>query len=136
MHNQLFVRWFGGVAILIGVLQLLGVRENLFYMIPWYDWPMHFLGGFWIGLIFAVCSVSFFQTRSSSVRVSVILIGTITVGVLWEFFELYLGITALSDLGYHFDTFHDLLMDALGGITAAYLSVAAKRQNPFSLTIR
>lgn len=56
----------------------------------------------------------------------VAIIGTVMVGLAWELFEYFAGITFNTVGDYPIDTVKDLIMDILGGY-AAYLYFIAQK---------
>ncbi|MEK7569536.1 MAG: hypothetical protein AAB500_01430 [Patescibacteria group bacterium] len=103
-----------GFIFLILIINFAAMKFHWYYTIAWFDMPMHFLGGLWIG--FAL--FYFARGELSFVKFIGWVLG---IGVLWEVFELfnnhYFGTQDPFDL---LDTLSDFLFDLLGG-TAAYL---------------
>jgi len=80
---------------------------------------MHFLAGFAGGFVaywFFMRSGLFLQRRIFSVFVVVLI-----VGVAWEFFEYFNGITD-SHEGYALDVTVDLILDSAGAILAGFIA--------------
>ena len=121
------------LAILIGVLHRLAIMFSWYWSFWWTDVVMHFLGGLWIGL--AVIWFVFVSGRTKSladimherwVAFGLAVGAALAVGLGWEVFELYYGISgAFPNEPIFPDTWHDLVMDALGGV-AAYLYIMKK----------
>ena len=123
------------VLIIVGVLDWVGIWLQLFWTVSWYDIPVHFLGGFWVGSMV----VWFISQRKSQVSLSyrklfvTVLAWTILVGLLWEVFELAIGVTSFLDgFNYVSDTSKDLLMDTLGGFLVAWINKSSLISNQFS----
>jgi hypothetical protein len=104
---------------LVAVLHALAMQASLYWVYPWFDIPMHFLGGAvaafgflsWIGERFVPLQ------RATLVRtVSFVLV----VGIAWEIFELSFGLT--DAIAYTVDTAMDLVFDVAGGMVAFVLS--------------
>lgn len=78
------------VLYLIVFLNLTGVLFRWYWTVPYYDKPVHFLGGLWVAMIVAYL----FQIFSPAARPSkflffFLLIGlTMVVGFFWEVYEL------------------------------------------------
>jgi len=105
---------------LTAFLHLVALRLYLYWTVPWFDIPMHFLGGFVIGLLalylFYVSDWAEFPKDHLGSIFTMTLGSVLLVGLGWELWELFMGLTdALNDL---VDTFVDLVMDILGGIAA------------------
>lgn len=103
------------VAILTLFLHLVSLKFFLYWTIWWFDIPLHFLGGFLIGLI----AISFLKIINRNTFVTfnlffLTIFAVMIVGLVWELWEIFIGFTdVLKDKG---DTILDLIMDFLGGI--------------------
>lgn len=53
--------------------------------------------------------------RSEIVIFSLAIVSALVVGLLWEIFEVYFGITLLSSRGYFVNNGQDIVMDIIGG---------------------
>ncbi|MDO8483079.1 MAG: hypothetical protein Q7S86_04665 [bacterium] len=118
------------VAIFVAFLHVAATMFFLYSFYWWFDIPLHFLGGFCAGLI-SLYFYSYFHRRTAvSMRPSrgllVAIIGTVMVGLAWELFEYFAGITFNTVGDYPIDTVKDLIMDILGGY-AAYLYFIAQK---------
>ena len=119
-------------TLLIVLGHALGMKElaNLYYRVPNYDSPMHFLGGIWIGLIVIAFWGRFFEPLSlerslgNALKVAGIVL---IIGLFWELFEFSLySLHAQFGIGGYqtmelADTLKDMVLDLLGGITAFLL---------------
>lgn len=129
------IKWVWLLFVLILLLYIVGLVFDLFYITPWYDIPMHLLGGFWVGLIFAVSLGYFFDNdnifQNHVERLKVItLIAAFSclVGVFWEFFEFGLNyLSLISQQQGLADTLGDLFMDIIGGAAAGFLLLFARK---------
>jgi uncharacterized membrane protein YjdF len=94
------------------------MRLYLFSAYPWLDIPLHFLGGFSVGLaIIGLLRIVYTEERYANVpKLIYIIIGTLFVGAAWEFVEWYYHASVAFGGDFWFDTNKDLLMDTLGGI--------------------
>ena len=134
-----------GLLIFILVVHVLATINHWYWTYRWFDMPMHFLGGFWVAIVFLSLD-SKFKILNSKFLVNVILIlgFAALVGVLWEFFEFLLD-AFLSKDGYsgsfqvlrygvkdlYTDTLSDLFFDLLGGLTMAAIFQFRKSKNRF-----
>ncbi|MBI5456792.1 hypothetical protein HY969_03535 [Candidatus Kaiserbacteria bacterium] len=96
----------------IAFLYFLGFWLYLHWVFWWYDILLHFLGGVWV----ALAARWIFALKGIVPPGSWILALVIVVGLLWELFEVVVGMPRESN--YLFDTSLDLLMDVLGSIAA------------------
>jgi len=103
----------------LAVLYFFDVQFYLDWIYWWYDMVLHFLGGVTVGL-FALWGFEHFSDFNPQSKVRVLIWGVVLVlivGVLWEWFELYVGFTMLDDgMEYVVDTISDLILDTLGAI--------------------
>jgi hypothetical protein len=112
---------YAQLFILIALLVLntwYGIVLNVYAAIWWWDIPTHFLGGVWVGLF----AVWLLQKRDKNFTVLRCALAAFSVGVVWEIFEYQLGIGGSAFMGYWQDTIKDVVMDVLGGSTAAYIA--------------
>lgn len=114
----LFRRAFWALLV-CGVLNIVAVELYLYWTVWWIDMVVHFFGGMWVALISTWFLSLFFSIKDWSLKkiLFVAICSSIFVGILWELYELYFGMTSLSDgIYYVTDTSSDLLMDTIGGI--------------------
>jgi hypothetical protein len=111
------------IGLVVLVLHVLALKFYLYWTVMWFDIPMHFLGGFLIGLIVIaiIKRVQLALQKSDEILnkwllfISVIL-AVLVVGLTWELWELFVGFTdVLLDKA---DTVMDVVMDLIGGFTA------------------
>lgn len=119
-----------GLLTFILVVHILASIYHWYWVYPWFDMPMHFLGGFWLAMLFFYFKPSFefqnpkFNKLPNCLITVIIVLGFVAlVGVLWEFFEFLCdafiaanGYMEASQLGVG-DTIGDLFFDLLGGLT-------------------
>lgn len=113
------------VTFLVAFLYIIGLEFLLYWVTDWYDIVMHFLGGLWIALfatyLFFVLRVVEIPTHNRVVIVLVTLGSVLIVGLGWELWELFSGLTfVFKDLG---DTILDLIMDMIGGTAGLAYSI-------------
>lgn len=95
------------LASILAVLQHVAVDNYLFWIYPWFDVPMHYIGGVAIAAFLVALSPKF-RPRAFIVLFTLLMIA-------WELFEYMFGIP--REANYVFDTLLDFLMDALGAVT-------------------
>lgn len=100
---------------LIGFLNFLAMKFYLFWTIFWFDMLMHFLGGFFIGLL---AIYLFVKNPKYKNMLFVSFLSIFIVGILWEVFELYFGMTDINSTDYFSDTGMDFIMDFLGAFVS------------------
>jgi len=104
-------------------LNYIGISLYWDYTTRWFDMVLHFLGGFWQGLLF----IWFFSIKDLPLLkpsldpndpklIYKTIFFVLLIGLLWELFEFY---TNNYIVGYPFDridTISDLFLDLLGGV--------------------
>ncbi len=106
-----------GLTVLLWTLNFIALTFSFYWTLGWYDYMMHFLGGLTIGILVAW----FLGVEGRSLKLFLILFTTVmAAGAAYEIFEYIYDMT-LSTEEYSIDTTHDLIMDAVGAITAYYL---------------
>ncbi len=108
----------------IVVLHLFALYFSWYWSIWWYDIPMHFLGGFWIGgialwLYFFRKKINTDNTINKSTVYIVSLLSVIGIGLLWELFEFSLDTFIIFQTNDIVDTLSDLGMDIIGALVVA-----------------
>lgn len=86
------------------------------YSAIWYfDMIMHFLGGFWVGLVV----LYFFIPKEISLRlILTILFWVFFVGIGWEMFEVLVDKVITQNSSNILDTVSDIFFDLVGGLSA------------------
>ena len=102
--------------ILFTILHLAAVNFYFYWTVWWYDIFMHVLGGFIGALIFVSFLPEAHQTKPIVFFVSVF--AAIFIGIVWELYELTIGVTFTDEGKYLYDTFTDILDDIVGGLIA------------------
>ena len=131
MATKLFKHAFI-LLLVIATLDILGEVFYLYWSIWWFDTLLHFLSG--ICVTMGGISVYFYIFKNLTPDTTkIILIGLawiVFIGVIWEIFELYFGITFLSDgITYIRDTSSDLLMDIIGGLVGSLYASKTLKNN-------
>ena len=112
------------IAYLILIIFLLNFLAGKFYWYStiWYfDMPMHFLGGFWLGLMFFLIFIHFQPKLEPKLGLLIkVILGVLLIGILWELFELvfynYIGKNPFNTL----DTMSDICFDLAGGLSSIF----------------
>ncbi len=119
MDSKKIFQQLASLVIAIFILNFLANKFHWYYSIWWFDMPMHFMGGFWLGMVF----FWFFKVRKLSLLVNLSLVTkliawVLLIGVGWELFE-YFFINYMAQNNFDLiDTLSDLFFDLFGGITA------------------
>ena len=114
-QNLLFISL--ALSVLFWFLNKIAVAFSLFWLLWWYDIPMHFLGGVVLGafILWLIGRIGGPFVKPSGVSAIVLSLSlTLFIGVVWEVFEYKFDIAYNSVLGYWADTAKDLLVDLAG----------------------
>ncbi len=124
----------------IFLVNLVALKLYWYYSIWYFDMPMHFLGGLWVGLFFlwffSIESMPFLHLvleRVDFKLVSKTLLFVLLFGVLWELFEFYTNNYIGHDLFNILDTTSDIFFDLSGGLYAilyVWKNQKTKQQTP------
>ncbi|MBP9760349.1 MAG: hypothetical protein KBD24_03195 [Candidatus Pacebacteria bacterium] len=113
--------------ILIWVIAIMHTSAEAFYWYwtyRWFDIPMHYLGGVWVGLAALwIWYYSGFMRKKNALPTKPFIVavgGGIVFGVAWELYEFLVWIFGGAGLPMRYipDTALDLVMDTLGVVTA------------------
>ena len=107
------------VAVLLNIVQRVGLYyfsvdpNNGFFALS------HFLGGVWIALFIAWGYASFEKRFYPVIAV----LAAFGVGLCWEYFEVAAGMTFVDAPRYMTDTISDIVMDTVGGAFVAFVAL-------------
>src|SRR3989338_6536218 len=110
------------VLTLLAVAHYFALEYFWYWTYPLIDIPVHFFGGLGMALLVTWFFVRFgiLQNTTSRKRLLFILGGVLAIGILWEFFEVFIGVA--KQPGYFFDTAHDLINDLCGAVLGYLLA--------------
>lgn len=119
------------LILFIAIVNALAYKFSWYWRIPWFDMPMHFLGGLWVGSVALWLSVSCRASfkKSGNLKIFIIsLFSALVVGVLWEVFEFNVDtIISVSGQNDILDTMSDMTFDILGSIVAGVYFIFKKQ---------
>lgn len=119
-RNNLFSFTAFTILIIFGLNSL--ATKFYWYSSIWYfDIIMHFLGGFWLGLLFFYFVYSKILPNFDKKYLVNILIGVFLVGFIWELYEILVNMVFAKNAFDLQDTIEDLIADMTGGLTSYYL---------------
>src|SRR3989344_497735 len=104
------------VLAVVATVHIAALQLYLYWYFPWLDLFVHFAGGLWVAL--AATWLVLFARREP--RFLILIFAVITVGILWEFFEMAIGMT--NEENYFLDTALDLAMDYMGGVAGYFIA--------------
>jgi hypothetical protein len=109
------------LVISIFLVNCVAVRLYWYYSIWYFDMPMHFFGGLWVGLAL----IWFLSYKNSSLELSFklicqIILGVLLIGFLWEVFEILVNNIIAQNQFNTLDTISDIFFDLAGGTFAVF----------------
>ena len=115
IDRQKLLKRLSYLIILIFIFNLVAGKLYWYSSIWWFDMPMHFLGGVWVGLIL----IYLFRVHGLSNKTILgLLLGVLLVGVGWEFFEFAFVNPIAGNPFNTLDTLSDIFFDLAGGAFA------------------
>ncbi len=110
------------------VLNFLAFKFYWYWIYPWFDMPMHFLGGLWLGGMIVWMKWVRWDGEVSRLKQFVwVILGAMAIGLAWEVFEFSLDTFIIFRVNDVADTLSDLSMDFVGAVVA-YLIFLPRRQ--------
>ena len=112
------------VGALVATLHITALSLHLYFVYSWFDIMMHFIGGL-LAAMFGVWLYEKFGKEALkndvhyNVLFNVVIFVTI-VGLLWESFELLLGLTLDNRVLYVEDTILDFVMNTIGAVAGYF----------------
>jgi hypothetical protein len=112
---------------LLAVLNIGALMTDAYYIIPWFDIPMHFLGGVSVGYVALAFLVRQKKEQGSISWLPWILLVTAVI-IGWEIFEYALSAVNLQTWNGVQDTIIDMCMGYIGAIIVWQWSYSARFQ--------
>ncbi len=130
MDRKALVKYLIFFILFIFIVNFLANKFYWYYSIWYFDLIMHFLGGFWIGLLFFY----FFPLKNNSFSVIFkLLLFVFLAGIGWEVYEILVNDIIAQNPFDYFDTISDICFDLSGGLCAIlYVLVPLKNQGASS----
>ena len=113
----------------LGVLHVAAGFFYFYWTYWWFDYMTHFIGGLSVGLMFIWLRFRlsraeyYIPTLAQSINIG--LLSVLVVGVGWELFEYYNGLTQSIE-NYRLDVIHDLISDLAGAVIAGIIGANQK----------
>lgn len=112
------------LGVIVAILHGIAVAKSLYWIFPWFDVLMHFLGGALVSL-FGVWVYKWTRKSELFVRTGHALLNVLLfvfiIGLFWETFEVFFDIMDVTRVEYWGDTLFDFIMNGIGGVFAFYL---------------
>lgn len=117
MRSSVTLALFLSALVTLGITHALATEFALYWKYVWLDIPMHVLGGLTVALgLFALPLIST-RVRERSLTFIPVLGMVLAVGVIWEVFEISIGMPQFEE-GFYIDMVGDLTMDLIGAALA------------------
>ncbi len=110
---------------LLAVVHIIALKLFLYWKYTWFDIPMHILGGIVVALGLYTLNDIRLLVPDRYLRLFPVVLLVLTVGLLWEVFELAIGIPIEED--YAVDTATDLAMGVTGAVFGYIVGRALRR---------
>lgn len=103
------------IILIVWGLNALAHKFYWYSSIWWFDMPMHFLGGYFLGLLMLLVVAYTDKNTSNKEKLTIVLLGVFAIGVMWEGYEYAIQILTGSQLANPLDSMSDLFFDMAGG---------------------
>lgn len=117
MHNPKLTKRLAFLIFFIFSLNFLANKFYWYSSISYFDMIMHFLGGFWVGLL---ALYIFEPSRIYFKSIFHVLLLVFFIGVGWEVFEIFVDKVVTQNSFNLTDTLSDMFFDLLGGVFAIF----------------
>ena len=113
------------LIVAIALVQILAESYHWYWLMRWFDIPMHFMGGAWVAGV--ALWWRFFSGRFPLAPIDAkaiftwAMIGAIGIGVAWEAYEAGVSYLTVGHMNDMLDTGGDLIFDVLGGAVSAMI---------------
>ncbi len=98
-------------------LDVIASKFHWYFTIWWFDMPMHFLGGIWVGLAL----LWYFPLKSLFFKeVFKIIFGVLIVAIFWEIFEILVDKVIAQNPFNALDTLSDIFFGMAGGVVSIF----------------
>lgn len=105
------------LVILIALINFAATKFHWYYSLWWFDMPMHFLGGMWVGMFLIWYLV---HEEFSVESIGRVILGVFIIGIAWEVLEFVLNEAIARDAYDLKDTLSDIFFDLSGAFTAVF----------------
>lgn len=114
MNREKLLKHLVSLMFFVFLLDFLAKQFHWYFSVWYFDMLMHFLGGFWVALFFLYV---FYDRNPFLKKLLVVILGVLFIGILWEFFEIYLNVISGEFFSIS-DTLSDIFFDLSGGLCA------------------
>jgi len=112
MDRKKLLTYLAFLIFFIFAVNYAAMKFYWYFSIWYFDMPMHFLGGFWLGLAL----IWLFSVKELSFKIIFkIILGVFLIGIFWELFEVFVDKTIAQNSFNLLDTVSDMCFDLAGG---------------------
>jgi len=130
MKRKTLFTFLSLVVVFIFFLNFVAGKLYWYSSIWWFDILMHFMGGFWLGLLFLwFFYKDLFNATLGKANFFKIILGVLVVGFGWEIYEIVVNDIFAKNTFDLFDTSLDMVCDLTGGIVAYYFFKNISKSN-------
>lgn len=115
MDRKKLLKTLASLIFAIFLVHFVASKFYLYYSVWYLDILMHFLGGFWIGLLYFYL---FPPKENSAVSFLKVFLFVFGLGIGWEVFEMMVNDIIAQNPFDYLDTISDLFFDLFGGFCA------------------
>jgi len=122
MDRKKLLTYLAFLIFFIFAVNYAAMKFYWYFSIWYFDMPMHFLGGFWVGLallwFFSLKEFSLPERlfgRAGFKIIFKIILGVFLIGIFWELFEVFVDKTIAQNSFNLLDTVSDMCFDLAGG---------------------
>jgi len=105
----------GSLVFFIFLVNYIALKFHWYSSIWYFDMPMHFMGGLWLGLVFILI---FWGKTFDFNLILKIVFGVLVISLGWEVFEIAVNHITIKDSFNVLDTLSDIFFDLAGGLCA------------------
>ena len=123
MERQEILKRMAKLVFFVFILNFIAGKLNWYISIWYFDMPMHFLGGVFLGFLAFYCAKYFnFDIFNSTFKKQLLYIFffTLVVGIGWEIYEIMINNLIAQNPFNTLDTISDLCFDVSGGMMATF----------------
>lgn len=104
---------------ILAVTHILALQFYLYWQFPWFDVPMHFLGGIVVALGVFTAYDFRLPLPKRWLRLFPVVAAVLMVALAWEYYEILIGIPIEEN--HKIDTAIDLVLGVLGGLMGYFI---------------
>lgn len=124
-----FSRMLLALVAFIFILHSVAQAQFLYWRYWYFDMPMHFLGGVFLGFLVVYCILFFYKQTDFSKKyywVLIILFWVFVLSIGWEFYEFFIDHSFSTRVPNYLDTFSDFGFDLAGGCVSILFLIKRK----------